>query len=278
MSAHLHPRSFVAALRALVVAAVLLGVGVLLTLTAVRAARSAHDVSDAVRAVVTGLGALVALRSGAWSTVASLVCAAQGTGRTARRAETALRTHAPVLARRLLVGATGASLALAPLPALAVTGSPDAAVVAASVGAGADTFAWPAAGGMAADALAWPAATTTGTADALAWPATADDDRPAPAAPGRTDPDRPGPARPGPTGHRVVVRPGDTLWGLASAALPAATDADLVAAWPEIHRLNRGAVGDDPDLLRPGTVLHVPAAADDGRTFRTTDRTPRETR
>jgi nucleoid-associated protein YgaU len=63
----------------------------------------------------------------------------------------------------------------------------------------------------------------------------------------------------------VVVRPGDTLWGLAEQSLRAAgdagpTDAEIAQAWPAWWAANRDAVGDDPDLLRPGTSLAPPDA------------------
>ncbi|WP_226888068.1 LysM peptidoglycan-binding domain-containing protein [Myceligenerans pegani] len=67
----------------------------------------------------------------------------------------------------------------------------------------------------------------------------------------------------------VVVERGDTLWSIAAehlrpggaspgaGALPAARVAREVAAW---HAANREAIGPDPDLIRPGTVLHAPDA------------------
>lgn len=60
-------------------------------------------------------------------------------------------------------------------------------------------------------------------------------------------------------GRVVVVAPGDTLWGLAAAALgPGATDAEVTAEWHRIHGLNRAVVGADPDLIRPGQRLVLP--------------------
>lgn len=118
------------------------------------------------------------------------------------------------------------------------------------------TLASPAA--AATPALDW---STTPAGDAAApdldWSATRDAAAPPPAAP-------PAPARSG-TDH-VVVQPGDTLWGLAEQELrdrragPAAapTDADVAAAWPAWWSANREAVGDDPDLLQPGTPLARP--------------------
>ena len=55
------------------------------------------------------------------------------------------------------------------------------------------------------------------------------------------------------------MRSGDSLWSLAAERLgprpPAAEVAGLVAG---AHRLNRGVVGPDPDLIRPGQQLRFP--------------------
>ncbi len=57
----------------------------------------------------------------------------------------------------------------------------------------------------------------------------------------------------------VVVRPGDTLWSIARRHLSAGADDGAVAsAWPRWYAANRSAVGDDPDLIFPGTRLRVP--------------------
>jgi len=61
------------------------------------------------------------------------------------------------------------------------------------------------------------------------------------------------------TRPRIVVRPGDTLWQLASDRLPALAPAGEVADLVErLHRRNRGVIGPDPDLIRPGQHLAVP--------------------
>jgi hypothetical protein len=58
----------------------------------------------------------------------------------------------------------------------------------------------------------------------------------------------------------VVVVPGDCLWTIAARAIgPDATDAEIAAAWPRWYARNRAAIGADPDLLIPGTVLRPPA-------------------
>jgi nucleoid-associated protein YgaU len=61
---------------------------------------------------------------------------------------------------------------------------------------------------------------------------------------------------------RVVVHPGDSLWSLAAHELgPDASAAEIAARWPEWYAANRQVIGSDPDLILPGQVLRVPAAA-----------------
>jgi len=51
-----------------------------------------------------------------------------------------------------------------------------------------------------------------------------------------------------------TVRPGDTLSAIATAlALP--------GGWQSLYAANRRAIGPDPNVIRPGTVLAVPSAA-----------------
>jgi nucleoid-associated protein YgaU len=64
----------------------------------------------------------------------------------------------------------------------------------------------------------------------------------------------------------VVVRPGDSLWALAEASLrragtAAPTDRAVAQAWPQWWSANRAVIGDDPDLLLPGTVLRPPTGS-----------------
>lgn len=75
----------------------------------------------------------------------------------------------------------------------------------------------------------------------------------------------PAPAPPDPAPAHVLVEPGDCLWTLAEqhlAARGAATsDAAVAQAWPSWWAANREVIGDDPDLLRPGTRLAPPPAS-----------------
>lgn len=61
----------------------------------------------------------------------------------------------------------------------------------------------------------------------------------------------------------VVVRTGDTLWDIAARHLgPEADAASIATEWPRWHGANRETIGEDPDLLLPGTVLVPPPAAE----------------
>ena len=56
----------------------------------------------------------------------------------------------------------------------------------------------------------------------------------------------------------VVVQSGDTLWALAERDLgPPVTAQRVSHRWQAIYRQNRGVIGPDPDLIRPGQVLKI---------------------
>lgn len=62
------------------------------------------------------------------------------------------------------------------------------------------------------------------------------------------------------TPSSVVVRNGDCLWEIAARGLPSgSTNAEIADHWHKIYELNRTSIGDDPDLLLPGTTLKLPA-------------------
>jgi nucleoid-associated protein YgaU len=64
-------------------------------------------------------------------------------------------------------------------------------------------------------------------------------------------------------GH-AVVRRGDCLWDIAARSLgPHASPAAVAHEWPRWFAVNRTVIGDDPDLLLPGTVLRAPAPEED---------------
>ncbi|WP_138442485.1 LysM peptidoglycan-binding domain-containing protein [Sinomonas susongensis] len=78
------------------------------------------------------------------------------------------------------------------------------------------------------------------------------------------EPPSPGPlARPElrtmPQPSAVEVRPGDSLWSIAARHLgPEAHALEVADMWPKWFERNRGVIGDDPDILRPGQLLVPP--------------------
>lgn len=62
----------------------------------------------------------------------------------------------------------------------------------------------------------------------------------------------------------VVVTPGDSLWAIARSSLgESADDADVAAATRALYLANLERIGDDPDLIFPGTTLHLPSPRPD---------------
>jgi nucleoid-associated protein YgaU len=61
-----------------------------------------------------------------------------------------------------------------------------------------------------------------------------------------------------------VVRRGESLWSIAGRMLGSHLPAEVDVGWRALYRANRAAIGDDPDLVRTGTVLHVPAPLSGG--------------
>lgn len=60
----------------------------------------------------------------------------------------------------------------------------------------------------------------------------------------------------------TTVRPGDSLWLIAERRLGAHGDtAHIAAAWPRWYAANRDVIGDDPNYIVAGQVLHPPAPA-----------------
>jgi hypothetical protein len=152
-----------------------------------------------------------------------------------------------------IVGAAARLSLRAVLPAGARRGAALALGIGLGVGLGAPALASPAAQPLPAGAPDWPAAPRAAGWSPPAVPATAG----SAVHPGA--PDWP-PA--GPAVHAVV--PGDCLWDIAAADLrngsQPAGDADVAAAVSAWWRVNADTIGPDPDLLRPGQVLHPPAA------------------
>jgi len=62
----------------------------------------------------------------------------------------------------------------------------------------------------------------------------------------------PAAAKPAAAAARYVVRPGDTLSGIAAAL-------DVRGGWQALYETNRPVIGADPDVIHPGTVLVLPS-------------------
>lgn len=61
-----------------------------------------------------------------------------------------------------------------------------------------------------------------------------------------------------PSGERVLVKPGDTLWSIAADDLgPNTTEAQIAELWPRWYRVNAEIIS-DPDLIHPGQELTAP--------------------
>jgi LysM repeat protein len=87
-------------------------------------------------------------------------------------------------------------------------------------------------------------------------------DRPTVGAPTRYAPLQPARRTEPTTQRQVVVGTGDSLWAIAATELgPEAGDAAIAARWPQWYAANAGLVGPDPDLIKPGQILHDPTQA-----------------
>jgi hypothetical protein len=64
----------------------------------------------------------------------------------------------------------------------------------------------------------------------------------------------------------VEVRAGDNLWDLAASILgPGAEDTEIATTWRAIYAHNQDVIGDDPDLILPGTTLKIPSIQEESR-------------
>lgn len=208
--------------------------------------------TDALDRVVTLLVLLAGLAVATWyvvSAAAVLVCvAAAGLGHRWRGGEVALqRWGAPVLRR---AGTAAVGLVLSTGVGVATAGA-----------AGAPPHA------SIPDDLGW--LPTTGQAAADPAP-----DQRRPSAPDDVrHGDRDGAHVEAAAGAVTVtaaapytVRPGDSLWSIASRSLQergsAASVPAVAAEWPRWYAANRDVVGPDPDLIHPGQELLAPPQGD----------------
>ena len=100
-----------------------------------------------------------------------------------------------------------------------------------------------------------PSSTSTGSGDSEGASQSADSTPPgSQAAQPSTDPD----SAPS-SGPTHTVAPGESLWSITAHLLPTGSaPAQIAQDWPALYRANSEAIGADPSLIRPGTVLSVP--------------------
>ena len=212
-------------------------------------------------APVVALAALAAWAVTAWLAVAVLVVvAAHAPGLVGRAGQALARRVVPRAVRRAVEATLGLAVLTAPLAATHASAAP---LPERPAGISLD---WP---GAPAAAQAPPSALSAARNDdasryALDWPGAPARDgelAPRPDSTASAGP-APAPPAPAPDSRTVVVRRGDSLWRVAERALgPDASDREVAAAWPRWWAANREAVGDDPDLITPGTRLQPPPAA-----------------
>ncbi|MFD2026202.1 LysM peptidoglycan-binding domain-containing protein [Promicromonospora aerolata] len=211
-------------------------------------------IEDIVELAAVAGGTLVAGWTGLHALIALACVVAGRRGRRWAAGERAVARHAPAVVRRLARAAAGAGLGLA-LAAPTAMALPDRGpgVIASADGGPAVVLD-----------LGWQPTDVASAQDS------ARDGAPGSAA-----------SRPRPAPERsalvnrglragtvreplVVVEPGDTLWGIAAHHLADEqagadpSDAEVAAAVTRWHDANREALGTNPDLIRPGTVLHRP--------------------
>jgi resuscitation-promoting factor RpfA len=155
-----------------------------------------------------------------------------GAGRLARHLARAVLPHAIY---RVAAGAAGIGVVLS--PALAVAAGPGATATSAAT----------APAGAIIPTPSWP---TDDTLPAPTWPTTTGTTASSP------------PSTPTAASHpasTVVVRRGDSLWRIAASRLPGhPSERRIAASWPRWYAANRTVVGNDPDHIVPGQLLHVP--------------------
>ncbi len=189
---------------------------------------------DATAPVLAAVVLLVWALAGYLAYGAVLVAAGRVPGVLGRSASWVARRTVPRAVRRSLEVAVGASLVLGTVGALPASASTTAG------GAGAAT----------AVSLDWPTLSSPDAVQQVPTPAATPVTVAAPTAT---------------AGTPVVVQAGDTLWSLAERSLrdsggAAPSDAAVATAWPSWWSANREVIGDDPDLIRPGTRLVAPPA------------------
>ncbi len=218
--------------------------------------------ADSVVAALAGAGLwLVA----AWVALGLLAAAGARLPGTAGRLSGRLAGVAlPAVVRRVVAGSVGLGVLVAPAVAQAQEHSPRPLPAVAAAATAPPAPLWPTGGSAAAPAPAtqWP---TSAGPSGPSGPPGPSGGTSAAASPETSSGPPHEPVRARPFGTTVTVHPGDSLWLLAGRRLGSgASDHDIADYWPRIYAANRGVVGPDPNLLRPGQVLHLPEPDPEG--------------
>ena len=217
------------------------------------------DLSDAVVAGTCTCGALGAL----WHVVSALLALmalprANGPSKRCRSGARALAVRvleawgAPAV-RRIVASALLVSLSSAPALASEETSSGDDLGWRPTSSAPASPTSQSSMPSPPADQP--PSSASTGSSDSEGASQSADSTPPgSQAAQPSTDPD----SAPS-SGPTHTVAPGESLWSITAHLLPTGSaPAQIAQDWPALYRANSEAIGADPSLIRPGTVLSVP--------------------
>ena len=217
------------------------------------------DLSDAVVAGTCTCGALGAL----WHVVSALLALmalprANGPSKRCRGGARALAVRvleawgAPAV-RRIVASALLVSLSSAPARASEETSSGDDLGWRPTSSAPASPTSQSSTPSPPADQP--PSSASTGSGDSEGASQSADSTPPgSQAAQPSTDPD----SAPS-SGPTHTVAPGESLWSITAHLLPTGSaPAQIAQDWPALYRANSEAIGADPSLIRPGTVLSVP--------------------
>ena len=217
------------------------------------------ELSDAVVAGTCACGTLGAL----WHVVSALVAlmalagekgpGPHGLGGTSTLAARVLATWGAPAVRRITASALLVSLSSAPALATQETGGGDDLGWRPTSSAPASPPSQSSTPSTPADQS--PSSASTGSSDSEGASQSADSTPPgSQAAQPPTGPDAPPSSSPTHT-----VAPGESLWSITAHLLPTGSaPAQIAQDWPALYRANSEAIGADPSLIRPGTVLSVP--------------------
>ena len=214
------------------------------------------ELSDAVIAGTCIIGALGAL----WHLASAVLALAALPGRSSLRQGDASGLAARILdgwgapaVRRIAASALLVSLSSAPALASEETSSGDDLGWRPTSSAPASPTSQSSTPSPPADQP--PSSASTGSSDSEGASQSADSTPPgSQAAQPSTDPD----SAPS-SGPTHTVAPGESLWSITAHLLPTGSaPAQIAQDWPALYRANSEAIGADPSLIRPGTVLSVP--------------------